>query len=66
MDGVVLVRDSIHVFYHKRVAETKVPLFFELIPVLLYILIIKKKDILVLTEGPTEGLDDIITIAEAE
>ena len=57
--------DSIHVpnFHGHTVAGVKVLLFSELTVVLLCMLIIKK-DILVLGQGPTQGLDDTTITAE--
>ena len=41
-------------------------IFLELIIVYLRMLIMKKKDILVLVEGPTQALDDTTVTAEAK
>ena len=58
---VVKVLDLIHVhnFHYLAVASAKMELFSELIIVLLCMLIIIKKNIL-LSEGPTQGLDNTI------
>ena len=41
-------------------------LYLELIWAHLYLLIIKKKDILILGKGPTQGLDDTTLAAETQ
>ena len=48
------------------VAWVSVPLFLELIWADVCILIIRKKDILILGEGPAQGLDDTVLTAEAQ
>ena len=60
IDIVITVLDStlVYNFHYPTVAGAKLSLFLELITVLLFMLIIKKKDILVHGEGPTQELDD--------
>ena len=60
IDIVITVLDStlVYNFHYPTVAAAKLSLFLELITVLLCMLIIKKKDILVHGEGPTQELDD--------
>ena len=62
-----MVLDSTHIqnFHGQTVSVVKMLLFLELIIVLLCMLIIKK-DIFVLDEGPTQGFHDATVTAEAK
>ena len=66
MNIVVMILDSMHVynFHGQTVVEVKM-LFLELTEIFLCMLIIKK-DILVLDEDQTQGLDDTTITAEAK
>ena len=69
MDTVVMAKELmyVHNFHGQMVVYLKMLLFLELIIVLLRMLIIRKikKDILVLGDGPTKGLDDTTITADA-
>ena len=54
-----LIKDQ--VFHFQVVDLVKMYYFLEQIWVLLFILIIRKKDILVLGRGPTQGLESTLT-----
>ena len=66
-DMVVMIIDLMHVhnFHGHTRAGVKMLLFLELIIVLLCMLVIKK-DIQLLGEGPIQGLDDTTITAEAK
>ena len=68
MDIMVMVQELayVHNFHGQMVVYLKMLLFLELIIVLLRMLIKRKikKDILVLREDPTKGLDDTTITAE--
>ena len=65
---MVTVLNSILVqnFHYLTVAYVRMSLFLKLMWTHLWILIIRKKDTLILGLGPTQGLDDTTLTAEAQ